>query len=41
MLVTDHSPIASKAGNVKYDTVGRTGIGDGNVPLDGERWIGR
>jgi hypothetical protein len=41
MLVNDHSAMAFKARSVEYSTLGRTGIEDGNVPLDGDRWIGR
>jgi hypothetical protein len=51
MMVADHSPttrrplaerspIASKGKSMKYRTLGRTGIEDGDVPLDDERPTG-
>ena len=37
MKVADHSPYASKGRSMESRTLGRTGIEDGEVPLDDER----
>ena len=37
MKVADHSPNASKGRSMECRTLGRTGIEDGEVPLDDER----
>jgi hypothetical protein len=38
--VADHSPNASKGRSMEYRTLGRTGIEDGDAPLDDERQSG-
>jgi hypothetical protein len=40
MKVADHSPNASKERSMEYRTLGCTGIGGGDVPLDDERQSG-
>ncbi|GAB2840902.1 hypothetical protein GCM10027176_50920 [Actinoallomurus bryophytorum] len=40
MKIADHSPNASEGRSMKYRTLGRTGIEDGDVPLDDERRTG-
>jgi hypothetical protein len=38
--LTECSPTASEGRSMKYRTLGRTGIGDGDMPLDDERPTG-
>jgi hypothetical protein len=38
--LAERSPTASKGRSMKYRTLGRTGIGGGDVPLDDERPAG-
>jgi hypothetical protein len=40
MKVADNSASASKGRSMEYRTLGRTGIEDGEVPLDDERQNG-
>ena len=40
MKVADHPPNASEGRSMEYRTLGRTGIEDGDVPLDDERQTG-
>jgi hypothetical protein len=40
MKVADHSPNASKGRRMEYRTLDRTGIEDGDAPLDDERQTG-
>jgi hypothetical protein len=40
MKVADHSPNASEGRGMEHRTLGRTGIEDGEVPLDDERQTG-
>ena len=40
MKVAERSPNASKGRGMEYRTLGRTGVEDGDAPLDGERQSG-
>jgi hypothetical protein len=40
MKIADHSPNASTGRSMGYRPLGRTGIEDGDVPLDDERQNG-